>query len=212
VTTATPRTAVATTSSCIRGSFAMDRQGHFYLSGTPAAIPGPAIVKIDKDTLQCTYVSMIATENSLNDAVTVGGGFSQVQFPFRGLEWANDKLYAISNTQLHEIDPASGDRALVTNAAPSALVRGRRPTRGCVTTTPSGTSTTACCGPWAGPGSPLSSTLRPVTGTAIPAGIQGWGPGTGLAGRPGRWCRGRWTTVGLSWTRIAGTTCTFCTT
>ena len=98
------------------GSFAVDGDGNFYISGLPTSLPGPAIVKIDRQTNQCDYVTLVAVGGTLNEAESVGGGYSQVQFPFRGLEWNDGKLYAISNTQLHEIDPATGDRRLLSNA------------------------------------------------------------------------------------------------
>ena len=98
------------------GSFAMDPQGNFYLSGLPSTLPGPAIVRLDKDTMQCEYVTLVTEGGSFNESEPVGGGFSQVQFPFRGLTWHDGNLYAISNTQFHQIDPESGDRTLLSNA------------------------------------------------------------------------------------------------
>lgn len=99
------------------GSVAIDDAGHFYLSGTSTSLPGPAIVRIDAGTLKCDYVTGVFPPNStVSFTENIGGGYDLLQFPFRGLLWHAGALYAISDVNLVEIDPDSGDRTLVSRA------------------------------------------------------------------------------------------------
>ncbi len=99
------------------GSMAIDPNGDFYLSGTATNLPGPCIVKIDADTGACSYVTAVIFPNTLNSFEEhIGEGYDLLQFPFRGLEWHDGKIYAISDTKFVEIDPESGQRLMISNA------------------------------------------------------------------------------------------------
>ncbi len=59
--------------------------------------------------------------------VNVGGGFSQIQIPFRGLAWNDGKLYAVSAKKFIEIDPTTGDRLVLSNASSGGVGSGTDP-------------------------------------------------------------------------------------
>jgi len=98
------------------GSMAIDAAGNFYLSGTATKNPGPSILKLDKSTMKCSYVSMILAATLTTFTKNVGGGFSQIQFPFRALLHKDGAIYAITDTLFIKTDIATGDRTVISNA------------------------------------------------------------------------------------------------
>lgn len=99
------------------GSLAIDDAGNFYVAGVATGNPGPCIAKLDRKTGQCTYVTAIVKPSTLNSfEENIGTGYDQIQFPFRALDWHDGKLYAVSDTRFVEIDPATGQRKLISNA------------------------------------------------------------------------------------------------
>ncbi|MBI5607327.1 MAG: hypothetical protein HY902_00435 [Deltaproteobacteria bacterium] len=95
--------------------FAMDADGNFYFGYIN--MPGRGIVKFDKAFAKCSFLTMVPDMNQSTTSKTpIGGGYDSIQFEMRGLEIVDKKLYAIADTKLIEVDLATGDRKLISNA------------------------------------------------------------------------------------------------
>ncbi|HMV66768.1 MAG TPA: putative metal-binding motif-containing protein, partial [Myxococcota bacterium] len=97
-----------------RRSFTMDPDGNFYLSFHNPG-DGDGIVRIPADGSGCEVISRIHATN-LPD---IGGGYTFQSQDIRGIGWANDVIYAytVLGDRLIEIDPATGDRTLISSVA-----------------------------------------------------------------------------------------------
>ncbi|MFO0748217.1 MAG: hypothetical protein U1F43_21535 [Myxococcota bacterium] len=92
----------------------MDAAGNHYFAIIGA--PGPSIVKLPDDFSSCTYLTRVTTATLTTLTDNVGAGYDAVQFDFRALSIHGDKLYAVSDTKLIEVELATGRRRLMSNA------------------------------------------------------------------------------------------------
>ncbi len=96
-------------------SWAMDADGNHYFGNI--SMPGPSILKFPASFASCTYLTRISSEaQSSTLKENVGTGYDIIQFDFRALEIVDAKMYAVSDTKLVEIDLATGNRKLLSNA------------------------------------------------------------------------------------------------
>jgi hypothetical protein len=102
-------------------SWTMDDQGrHYFAPVTNTADHGFAIVRYAADGSTCEFITRVPTARStFPEPKEIGTGWSSVPLPTRGLSIKDGKLYAISDTQLIEIEIATGNRRLISNAKPS---------------------------------------------------------------------------------------------
>ena len=93
-------------------SFTMDEDGNFYLSFHNPG-DGDGIVKIPADGSGCEVISRLHSTTRPD----VGGGYIFQAQDIRGIGWANGVIYAytVLGDRLLEIDPATGDRALISS-------------------------------------------------------------------------------------------------
>lgn len=102
-------------------AWTMDEQGnHYFAPVTNTADHGFAIVRYPADGSRCEFVTRVATARStFAEPKVIGAGWSSISLPTRALSYKDGKLYMISDTMLLEVEIATGNRALLSNAKPS---------------------------------------------------------------------------------------------
>ncbi len=95
--------------------WAMDASGNFYFAYIN--MPGRGVVKFGKDFAKCEFLTMVPDLNQSTTMKTaIGTGYDSIQFEMRAFEIIADKLYAVADTKLIEVDLATGARKLISNA------------------------------------------------------------------------------------------------
>jgi hypothetical protein len=95
--------------------WAMDAAGNFYFAYVN--MPGRGVVKFGKDFAKCEFLTMAPDPNQSTTMKTaIGTGYDTIQFEMRAFEVVGQKLYAIADTKLIEVDLSNGARKLISNA------------------------------------------------------------------------------------------------
>jgi hypothetical protein len=102
-------------------AWAMDPDGnHYFAPVTNTADHGFAIVRYPADGSSCEYITRVGSARStFAEPKVIGTGWDSVALPTRGLSYKDGKLYMISDTMLLEVEIATGNRRLLSNAKPS---------------------------------------------------------------------------------------------
>lgn len=120
-----PEENVGTKTVQLRGGnhWTMDPEGNHYFSAIGAA-PGPSIVRVGQDGQSCEYVTRLADGPVTFEPANLGEGFDNIQFDFESLQYHDGKLWARSDKLFVEIDAATGQRKLLSDAKNGAVGAG----------------------------------------------------------------------------------------